>query len=139
MKWDRYVRHVDYIKSEGKEIIQEAEQNRNILQEAKSLSSHVQWAEYTLMTHQLKDILYGDANLEFRIFHHGYVLGSCSVNLAVLGWVMSEYNAPATTHGTILTVKWSGGLSHDPKDKVDPDFIGANYRLIVKDIHKEIV
>jgi len=131
-----YQHHQSYIKDHGGEIIRRAEANDVILQQAGALQGTVKRAENVYGgRHDLKNFLYGYSNLEFRFLHDGFVVGTCSMNMAVFGWTVSEYNKSGSFKHT---VKWSGGLALKPKSKVDPTFIGARVVVIVRDITREI-
>jgi len=131
-----YQHHATFIKDHAREIVQKAEANEVILQQAGALQGTVKRAENILGgSHDLKKCLYGYSNLEFRFIHEGFVVGTCSMNMAVFGWTVSEYNKSG---GFKHTVKWSGGLGLAPKSKVDPTFIGARVVVIVRDISREI-
>ncbi len=74
------------------------------------------------------------------VFRHGkYTLGSVSIQLGVVGWLLSE--SECRLNGSpCIDVKWSGGLDRDLcHGRYDPAHLGAQTTVIVRGLRKEIL
>jgi len=136
-----------YLKNCDQVMITEAKENFSILDESKKLKMQCLHLQSYTSQHIRCDSNYMNTMIEFKLKHKSFYLGSVSIQMAVIAWVMSEYpkqklmswGSKEVVHE--MDIKWLVERLAQPtgqKLPVDPDFIGARYRLIVSKFQKQI-
>ena len=128
---------VDYVSSHRKEIIDEAESNQRLLDMANEMSCNLlQLDTFLRLSSFSLDVEYS-SNLVLEFHHKSYFLGSVSFQLNVLGWITSTVPFIGQSGAPVITLRYTT-LDTSKVKKVDPDFLGARFMIILREFSKEL-
>lgn len=139
-KLERHNSHVEHVEKYKDEYQTQGEQNSELLEQGHSVQASVLYGQVFTYGLNCEGANYMSSVVEIRIKHDGYVLGSVSFQMGLVAWLMSDYPLQNDSwDGPKLDIKWNVvTLDESQVKKVDPSFLGARFKVILRGFSKEI-